>query len=571
MKGVALSPTLRRFPVRGFGVALYQDFLEKRRLGVQVLPPKQLTDNGLATTVSNLADITIPSLSDIQAEQARRRCKTLHGFTTEFWPVIEPRTEFKDNWHLHVVCEHLEACIKREIRKLVINIPPRTMKSIAVSVMLTPWTWGPGNLPEERFLYATYSSGLSARDSRQSRKVIASPKYQDLFGHTFSIRKGAEKDTESKYENDVAGYRLATSVGGTATGEGGSVRVLDDPHKAAEAQSDTIREGVIEWIKNTFSTRQNDPATDVDIIVMQRLHERDATGYTLAEVGGYEHLRIPMEFDGERRKTFLGYYDPRKTKGELLWPDRFPKAEVVALKRNLGQYGASGQLQQDPSPEEGGILKTKFIKLWPKDAKLPIFKYVLQSWDGAFTERTENDPTGMLTFGVFEHKGKFRVMLIDAWEDRLEYPELRKRAKEEYKSIYGEEDGGQHGVDEVLIEDKGSGISLRQDLQRTGVPARPYNPGKMDKKQRAHLTAPLIEAGLFYVPESSQNPGKPVGWAEWALKQLRQFPNAAHDEAVDCFTQGAIYLRDSGWITIDPIPEEDEEPFKKRKVNPYAS
>lgn len=521
-----------------------------------------------------LTSATLPQLSELRAEQERRRCKSFHGFIQSFWPVIEPVTPFKDNWHLRVISEHLEACAKRQIRRLLINVPPRTMKSISVAVMFPPWVWGPFAAPHERFVYTSYSSPLSCTGSRHCRKIIASEKYQDMYGDVFNIRKGMDKDTEVLFENDSAGFRYATSVGGVLTGEGGSFLVWDDPHSALEAQSDTIRNGVVEWYKQTFSTRLNDPANDVEIGVMQRLHEGDLAGHVLSEVGGFEHLCIPMEWDGVKRKTFLGSYDPRTKKDELLWAERFPVAEVKLLAKKLGQYGASGQLQQSPAPTEGGIIKTNRIKLWPSEAKLPVFEFVLQSYDGAFTKETQNDPSGMLAFGIFSHKGVMKAMLLDAWEEHLEYPELRKKAAEEYKSFYGEEDGGQHGVDCVLIEDKGSGISLRQDLNRSGLPARPYNPGRADKVMRAHRIAPLIEAGLFYVMESPSKPGKPVSWADWCFKDWKLFPNAKHDEAVDCLTQALIYFQDAGFISIDVLEEDDgKEAWERnpKKRNPYST
>lgn len=523
--------------------------------------------------MTQLSQYTLPSLSDIRAEGTRRKCRSYHSFMETFWSVIEPRTPFKDNWHLHVVAEHLEACAKREIRRLLLNFPPRCMKSITVSVMLAPWVWGPFKSAFERFVYTSYSGGLSARDSRHSKKIIASDLYQELYGEEFSIRKGIDKDTETFYENDQAGFRMATSVGGTMTGEGGSFLVWDDPHKADEAQSDVIRKGVVDWYRNTYSTRLNDPSKDVEIGVMQRLHEGDMAGYAISEIGGFEHLCIPMRWDGAKRKTFLGSYDPRTKKGELLWPERFPEDEVKLLSKKLGIYGTSGQLQQDPSPPEGGIIKTKYVKLWPAEAKLPVFSYILQSYDGAFTEDTKNDPSGLLVFGIFEHKGVNKVMLIDAWEERYEYPELRKVAKEEYKSFYGEEKGGQHGVDCVLIEDKGSGISLRQDLGRAGIPCRPYNPKNASKEMRAHLIAPLVEAGLLYVMESPNNKNKAVQWAEWCVKEWRLFPNAKHDEAVDCLTQAMIFFHDAKFIEIDVQDDSEElEEWEKRgrKIqNPY--
>jgi predicted phage terminase large subunit-like protein len=282
---------------------------------------------------------------------------------------------------------------------------------------------------------------------------------------------------------------------------------------------------------------------------------------------------IPMRYDGQKRKTFLGPYDPRTKKDELLWPTRFPEAEVKLLSKKLGIYGTSGQLQQEPAPEEGGIIKTKFIKLWPSETPLPVFEFILQSYDCAFTEHTVNDYTAMIALGVFEHKGKNKVMLIDAWHEKLEYPELRKRVKEEFKSFYGEQHGGQRSTDAVLIEDKGSGISLRQDLNRAGLPARPYNPGKADKTMRAHRISPLVEAGLLYAMESPNSKDKPVKWAEDCIREWRIFPNAKHDDYVDALTQALIYLQDSKLITIDIA--EDEEEFaddRKRPLrNPYRS
>lgn len=511
----------------------------------------------------------VPAISDLRLELDRRKCRRLVEFVKMAWPIVEPGTPYVHGWHIEAICEHLEAVTRGEIKRLIINIPPRTCKSTLVSVLWPCWEWTEN--PEHRYVCSSYSGILSTRDTLRSRRLITSTWYQERWGDRVTLSKDQQQKT--RFENTATGSRIASSVGGTMTGEGGSRLILDDPHAALEAQSDTIREGVLDWFSSTISTRLNNPKTDAIVLVMQRLHDQDLTGFLLSQKLDYEHLCLPMEYDGQRSKTSLGFKDPRTQKGELLWPEQFGAEQVAGLKKALGIYGASGQLQQDPSPAEGGIIKTKFIKLWPSESRLPAFKFILQSYDGAFTEETRNDPSGLLVLGIFEHKEKNYVMLLDAWEERLEYPELRRKAKEEYGSFYGEEYGGQRKTDCVLIEDKGSGTSLRQDLQRSGVPCRPYNPGKASKEMRAHLIAPLIEAGLFYVMESPNNKGKPVTWAEWAFKEWKLFPNAKHDEAVDTLTQGLIYLRDAGFITIDVNDDEevyaDDRPRKIR--NPYLS
>jgi predicted phage terminase large subunit-like protein len=367
-------------------------------------------------------------------------------------------------------------------------------------------------------------------------------------------------------------------VGGTATGEGGSRLVLDDPHSAQEAQSDAMRESALEWFDVVWSTRLNDPKRDAMVTVMQRLHDRDVSGHILHDIGGWEHLCIPAEWDGQSRRTALGPYDPRKTKGELICPERFGEKQITELKQLLGAYGSAGQLQQDPTPAEGGILKVKHFQLWPKDQPLPQFEFILQSYDTAFTEKTTGDPTGCEVWGVFTHRGARQAMLIDAWDEHLSYPELRERVIREWNTAYGGttvKDGLRTArrPDRILVEAKASGQSLLQDLRLARVPAVGYNPGLADKVSRAHQAAPTLELGLLWVPESAKNPGQPVSWAAAFLKQLAKFPVAEHDEYVDCFAQAIIYLKNDGWFELPRARERDDEPrqWRKERTNPYAA
>lgn len=513
-------------------------------------------------------------LDMIRKEKERRAASaSLYEFVKQSWHVVEPGIQFIPSWHIEEICEHLEAVSTGEIRRLLINIPPRHSKSTIVSVMWPMWEWL--TTPQHKFLCASYSSNLSIRDNLKARRLVQSPWYQERWGHLFHL--AGDQNAKQRFENDKTGYRIATSVGGTATGEGGSRLILDDPHSAQEAQSDVMRESAIEWFNVVWSTRLNDPKRDAMVTVMQRLHEKDISGLILEDIGGWEHVCIPAEWDGKTRKTVLGPYDPRKKVGELICPDRFGDAEITALKQSLGTYGTAGQLQQEPSPAEGGILKTKFFNLWSSERGLPPFEYVLQSYDCAFTEKSTGDPTACTVWAIFTLNGERNAMLIDAWDEHLSYPDLRTRAIRDWQTEYGgmtkeSPYNRARRPDRVLVEAKASGQSLIQDLRLAKVPVVPYNPGAADKVSRAHQAAPTLELGLLWIPESGKNKGMPVSWANAFLKQLAKFPVADHDDYVDTFTQAIIYFKNDGWFEL-PKARDPDEPRRhnKPRVNPYAA
>jgi predicted phage terminase large subunit-like protein len=515
-------------------------------------------------------------LDAIERERARRAASaSLYEFVRQAWHVIEPGVAFVPSWHIEVICEHLEAISAGEIRRLLINIPPRHSKSTIVSVAWPMWEWL--TAPHEKFLCASYSGTLSIRDNLKARRLLESNWYQDRWGHMFQL--SGDQNAKQRFENDATGYRIATSVGGTATGEGGSRLILDDPHGAQDAQSDAMRESTLEWFDQVWSTRLNTPKTDAMVTVMQRLHQKDVSGHILEDIGGWEHLCIPAEWDGKTRKTVLGPYDPRKKVGDLICPERFGTAEITRLKQLLGVYGTSGQLQQDPTPSEGGILNTRQFKLWPSVKSLPQFEFILQSYDCAFTEKTTGDPTACTVYGVFTHENQRHVMLLDAWDEHLSYPELRKKAIADWTMEYGgalKPGPGQitkpRRPDRILVEAKASGQSLIQDLRMARVPVVSYNPGNADKVSRAHQSAPVLELGVIWIPESGKNPGHAVSWASAFMRQLSKFPVDEHDDYVDTFTQAIIYLRDEGWFNL-PQAREVEEPrhHRKERVNPYAA
>lgn len=534
--------------------------------------------SAVARLGGDLADLP-PELryARVMKELARRQAverdreempKSLSKFTRGAWSVIEPGTPYLHNWHIDAICEHLEALVHGQIRNLLITMPPRHMKSICSSVMLPTWLWT--FRPEFKFLFSSYAHSLSIRDALKSRRLIQSEWYQDRWGDVFELT--GDQNAKMRYENDSSGYRIATSVGGTATGEGGDIICCDDPHNMKEIHSDVIREGVLDWWDNVMSTRLNNPKTGAKIIIMQRGHEGDLAGHVLRK-GNWEHLNLPAEYELSTRKTSLGWSDPRKEKGELLWPERFGKKELEALKTDMTSYAVAGQLQQRPAPEEGGIFKRGDFQLWPADVKLPMLEYVVQSYDTGFTEKTMNDPTAHLALGIFKHPryGYNCVMICDAWRDRVEYPALRKRVRLDVRAKYGEK-GMERRPDVVLVEEKGSGIVLLQDLRLIGVPAYGYNPGKSDKIVRANAAAPFVASRRVFLLESGKNRGQPVSWVEEFLHEILTFPNALHDDFVDAFTQAIILLRNNQLLEAKiPGAEEDDEPLPAEEpANPYA-
>ena len=231
-------------------------------------------------------------------------------------------------------------------------------------------------------------------------------------------------------------------------------------------------------------------------------------------------------------------------------------------------------------PEEGGIVRRDWFRLWPPSKPFPKLEFIIQSYDCATSDKTGNDPTGCITLGVFKPlDGGMSVMILDCWQEHLQYPDLRPKVIEEFETVYGE-GKSRKLVDLLLVEDKSAGISLIQDLQRAHLPVIAYNPGKADKIQRLSIVANIIKAGRVWVPESSVRKGYVRDWAEGMVSQICSFPETVHDEFVDCISQGLRYLRDAGWISIDAQPREeiteeditDAEIFNaKARGNPYAA
>ena len=477
--------------------------------------------------------------------------RSLKEFTKSSWPTIEPGREFFDNWHIDAISEHLQAVVEGDIKRLIINIPPRHMKSISVAVALPAWTWT--IQPQKRFLFASYASSLSVRDSVKCRRLIDSPWYKDHFGETFSLT--GDQNQKQRFENDKTGQRIATSVDGALTGEGGDIIVIDDPHNVREAESSAVREGVLEWWDQAMQSRLNDPKTGAFIIIMQRVHENDLTGHILAnEHDDWDHLCLPARYEighPTPTQTSLGFTDPRTAEGELLWPKRIDDITLTKLERSLGTYASAGQLQQRPMPKGGGILRAEWWVPWESN-DLPEIEYVIQSWDTAFSTKEKSSYSARTTWGVFRQHGQMNAIVIDMWYDRVTYPELRKIAQEAYYDFE---------PDAVMIEKKASGQSLLQDLRIAGIPVIEYMPDR-DKEARAHASSALLEDGRIYFPSDKK-------WAKNLIDICAAFPAGDNDDIVDTCTQAWLRLR-KGWFVSHSEDFEDDDEAPRQRVTLYG-
>ena len=510
--------------------------------------------------------------------------RSLYKFAQQAWHVIDPAPFIGGGFAMQAVCDHLEACADGHIRNLIINIPPRFSKSTLCGVLFPAWVWtqkdsSPTKGSGVQFLHASYSQNLALQDSIKCRRLIESEWYQNRWGKGVSI--SSDQNTKSQFDLASGGRRNTVSVGGSTTGMGGNYLIADDPNNAREANSEAVILSTIEWWDMAWSTRLNDPKTGVKIVIQQRLNERDITGHILTkDVGNWTHLMLPMRFEPERRVyTCLmppeltddgeGIYwtDPRQNEGDLLWPERFGDDEVSELERTLGPYGSAGQLQQRPQPAGGGIIKRTWWEPWTAPA-FPDMVATIGSVDLAYTTKKENDFSAMTCWGIWRDDGETsaviardfsgriirevksekqadvpKIMLTNAWQERLEFHELVEKIIETAR---------ESKLDILLIEAKGPGISVAQEIKRIAgmeeFSVRLVNPGDLDKVARMHSVVHLFAEGLVYAPTKAGDPDLFRSWADTVITQVEAFPKGMHDDLVDTVSQAITYMRQHGMI-----------------------
>jgi predicted phage terminase large subunit-like protein len=457
----------------------------------------------------------------IMAEKCRR---DLHLYAQKVvWPIVEgSKRQFKDNWHLHAIADHLQAVARNEIRNLLINLPPRFMKSLLISVGFPTWIWL--DSPELQFITASYAKDLAVRDAVKSRRVIDSPFYQENYGDIFQM--STDQNVKQKYENDHNGHRIATSVGGIGTGEGGDFILCDDPHNVLEGESDTVRGETLTWWSETMSTRLNDPATGHRIIIMQRVHALDLSGFVL-EQGGYEHLFVPMRYEeGRTCVTVLGNHDPRTKENELAWPERFPEEEVALLEKTMGPYAIAGQFQQTPGARGGALFNVDKIQVV---AAAPAGLKLVRGWDLAATEEKVGANPAW-TAGVLMGIDRLgRIFICDVVRERL-----GPLAVETAITGAALKDGKRVRIS--MPQDPGAagkivGANYVSKLKGYIAKATPETGSKL---QRAEPFAAQVEAGNVFMVAGT--------WNHLFKEELKTFPAGAFKDQVDAASRAFAEL-----------------------------
>ena len=433
-------------------------------------------------------------------------------FIKRAWPHIIP-DKLRWNWHMDAMAEHMQALATGGIasNRLLINVPPGASKSTIVGVMYPAWLWGPGGQPWHRYIGAAHEQGLAVRDNRMTRELVTSDWYRRLWPMSL---KG-DQNEKLYFENDSRGFRQACAVA-SMTGRRGHTIGLDDPLSPEKAHSDKERETALRVLSETIPTRLNDPATSAIVIVMQRLHERDPSGFVLAEGLGYEHLCIPMEYEAARHcRTSISWQDPRKTDGELMFPDRFPQSVIDRDKKALGSYAWAGQMQQRPAPSGGGLFRDEWWKYYSVSPEL--------EWRAIYADTAQK--TGQQNdYSVLECWGKSRTgqaVLLDLIRGKWEAPELLVQAR----AFWVKHREGAAPMRGFKVEDKVSGTGLIQTLRREGLPMQAIQRDR-DQITRAYDAAPMVEAGNVLLPRDAP-------WLSDFLAEATAFPNAAHDDMLD--------------------------------------
>jgi len=443
---------------------------------------------------------------------------SLQAYIREAWPILEPDTVYRHNWHIDYITEHLEAVTAGQITRLLINVPPRSMKSILVSVLWPTWEWVRN--PAGRWIFVSYADSLASKHSLDRRTVIQSPWYQGRWRDR--VQLASDQNLKHEFHNTERGVMMATSVGGSPTGKGGSRIVVDDPHNPMQAASDTQRDAAIEFFRGTLSTRLDDKKTGAIVVVMQRLHERDLSAY--CRDMSYTHICLPAEAEVKTTLTM-----PRsgglitRDAGDLLWPERDDRAVLDEQKRNLGPTAYSAQYQQQPAPAGGLIFKREWFHYYNE---LPPVTEVAQSWDMTFKDTA----TSYYVVGLVAGRKGANIYIMDRVKGQWAFSETLRRVKALWTRY--------RATRMILIEDAANGSAII-DVLRHQVPGIIAVKPDGNKVSRAHAAESRVEAGNIFLPNPRPH-GRLIPEREWVddfVHQLTAFPAGAHDDDIDAFTQ----------------------------------
>lgn len=482
----------------------------------------------LQLTAAQKAEV-LALITEKQARAARRRAdpqrqrtlansRTLAGFVREFWPVLEPVRLLAWGWALDAMCAHLEAVTRGDINRLILNVPPGSMKSLLVSVFWPAWEWGPQGFAHNQYLTSSFSQTNVVRDNVKMRRLVASEKYQALWPVTFQ----GDQNAKLKFENTATGFREGRPFE-SLTGGRGDRLLIDDPHSVDGGESDTQRDAAVRTFFEAGTDRLNSEASAI-VVIMQRLHERDLTGELLKRDLGYVHLELPMEFEPQRRcETFL-FTDPRTQAGELLFPELFSANRVADLKKAKGSYAWAGQYQQRPAPRDGGLFKVSDFKLLK--AMPAGHLTTCRAWDIGATEGGGDPTAGVRMHRVQPPSGAALYVI-----DNVKRGQLSPAGVQGLITSTAAADTS--AVKIRLPQDPGSaGKAYVQTLVTalSGYPAVVERPTG-DKVTRATALSVQVEAGNVYLLVTG-DPAKDA-WIEPFADEVGVFPAGAHDDQVD--------------------------------------
>jgi predicted phage terminase large subunit-like protein len=441
----------------------------------------------------------------------REACKrSLVTFTRRAWPVLEPGQPYVHGWHMDAIAEHLEAISAGQIKRLLINIPPGTMKSMSCAVFWPAWEWGPKGRPSMRFIGASHEENLAIRDNVKMRRLVQSPWFQRLW----PTKMAGDQNAKTYFENQATGWRQACPVG-SMTGRRGDRVLWDDPHSAEDAHSEAALGEANRIFRETLPTRLNNPEESAIIIVMQRLSTKDVSGLILAEDLGYDHLCLPMEYEGPRKATSIGFVDPRKVEGQLLFPARFSREVVDRDKKVMGAYAVAGQFQQRPAPKLGGEFEVDKIEV-VEAIPAGVVQWA-RGWDLAATEGagdyTAGPKLGKLADGRFIVADVVREQYGTAKRDQL----IKNTAAAD----------GMGRVKQSLPQDPGQAgkSQVRALVAMLAGHHVVHSTETGDKVVRARGFAAQVNAGNVLMLRAP--------WNKAFTDELQLFPNGLHDDQAD--------------------------------------
>ena len=488
----------------------------------------------MSSTLESLPDEVLKEI--LALKQAEIRIATREKAQNQFMPFVHHVYDgFIEGRHHRIIAEKLEKIATGELKRLIVNMPPRHSKSEFASYLMPAWFLGRN--PKLKIIQATHNTELAVRFGRKVRNLIETEAYYEIFPET---KLKADDKAAGRWGPEAGGEYFAAGVGAAVTGRGADLFIIDDPHSEQDALSEGAFDNAYEWY--TSGPRQRLQPGGAIILVMTRWGTKDLTGKLMKAQANdmmsdeWEVVEFPAIMPSDKP----------------LWPEFWNKDDLLKVKAALPVAKWNAQWQQQPTATEGAIVKREWWQPWEKEDVPPV-KYIMQSYDTAFSKKETADYSAITTWGVFqpEEGGADHIILLDARRGRYNFPELKEVALEEYD--YWE-------PDMVIIEAKATGTPLTDELRRTGIPVLNYTPAKgRDKVTRMHTVAPIFEAGMVWAPEKK--------FADEVIEECAAFPNGDHDDFVDSMTMALIRFRQGGFISLDG--DEEEEMYVPRNREYY--